>query len=404
MILLVAAAWAGELGGYAEVRAGVYGGVEGTPWDTVERVRPSFEHDLHERVRVATTVEGMLVQGRYPLEEGYALIDDQIGHLLEPAGCSLEAPPRISGADEVLSVERLYVDLYHPRVDVRIGRQALNWGSALFLNPTDLFGEVLIAEPYRERRGVDAIRATVPVGEAHQVLAVAAIDEDLESGRFGLKPTFNVASTDISPVLGYRSAQDDFLGGVPSAGLDVRGQLVVGWWVEGRADLDDLGEIEPVVSAGVDYSLPVLDRLFFAAQYTYDRSGKEDPASYHLQDRGLSVEVPECAGDIAPEVGEPRFTIGRHYGLLTGQAAYETVSVQLSGLMNLQDRSSLLVPQVTWTPGDRWSIAAGGNIPLGSGEFKPTEEMATFRQGFVELDVSGLVPTWTAYGYVRLSL
>ena len=403
-MLLVAAATAGDLSGYAEVRGSVYGDVEGDPWDLVERVRPTFEHDLHERVRVSTTVEGILVQGRDPIAVGYGVVSDQIGHLLEPGGCSLDAPPRISSTDDVVSVERLYVDLYHPKVDLRVGRQALNWGSALFINPTDLFGEILLAEPFRERSGVDAVRATVPIGDAHQVMAVAAIDSDLDSGRFGVKPTFNVLSTDIAPVLGYRSADDDFLGGVPSAGLDLRGQLVVGWWAEGRVDLDDLAEIQPVVSAGVDYSLPVLDRFVLAAQYTWDATGKEDPAAYVLTDRGVSVPVPECAGDIAPPVGEPRFTIGRHYALLSVQAAHETVGVQLAGLMNVQDRSTLLVPQVSWTPGSRWTMSVGGNVPLGSGEFSPTASMMTLQEGFVELDLSGMVPAWSAYGSVRFAL
>ena len=404
MILWVAAASATEVSGYGEVRAGLSGGVDGVPWETVERFRPTLEADLHQRVRVASTVEARLVQGRYPLEEGYALIDDELGHLLEPAGCSLEAPPRYATADDVLGVERLYVDLYHPRIDLRVGRQALNWGSATFVNPTDLFAEVLLTQPWQERSGVDAVRATVPIGEVHQVVAVGAIDASLETGRFGLKPTFNLRGTDIAPVLGYRSAQDDFLGGVPSAGLDLRGQLVVGWWIEGRVDLDEGGEIEPIVSAGVDYSLPVLDRLLLVGQYTYDATGKEDPALYTIVDRGVRVEVPECAGEIGPPVGEPRFTIGRHYALLSVNAAYADFALQAAGVMNLQDRSTLLVPQLSYTPGSRWTMSVGGNVPLGQGEFRPTDDQMIVRDGLVELDLSGLVPAWTAYGSLRFSL
>ena len=404
MILLVGAALAGDVGGYAEVRGAVYGGVDGTSWETVERFRPTLEHELHERVVLSSTVEARVTQGRYPVAEGYALVEEQLGHLLEPAGCSLEAPDRYTSADDVLGVERLYVDLYHPRVDLRVGRQALNWGSALFLNPTDLFGEVLLAEPWQERAGVDAARATVPFGSSHQVVAVAALDRGLESGRFGLKPTFNLRGTDLSPVLGYRSAEGDFLGGVPSAGWDLRGELVVGWWVEGRVDLDELDELEPVVSAGIDYSLPALDRFLLSAQYTFDATGKDDPAAYHLLDRGVSVAVPECAAEIAPEVSEPRFTIGRHYALLSVNAAYETVGLQAAALMNVQDRSTLIVPQVNWTPGSRWTLTVGGNVPVGSGEFAPTDEMQILRQGFVELDMAGLVPDWSAYASVRFAL
>ena len=77
----------------------------------------------------------------------------------------------IQGSWSYLDVDRLYLDWYTGPVDVRVGRQALTWGSARFLNPTDPFPEVLFAEPWRPRRGVNAIRAHIPFGERRDATA-----------------------------------------------------------------------------------------------------------------------------------------------------------------------------------------------------------------------------------------
>lgn len=397
---MTAWALAQDLSGFAELRAQASGGLEGVPWQAVQLFRPTFEVQPHERVRIAATPQLQIAEGRYSLAEGYALVDAQLGSLVEAADCSLDAPPRYDSADDLLSVERLYVDLYLPRVDLRVGRQALNWGSALFINPTDIFAEVLFTEPWRQRAGVDALRATVPIGERHQVVGVAAITPDLEQGRFGVKATFNALETDFSALGAVTTDADAY------AGLDLRGQLLLGWWVEGRTSVQ---EPAPIVSAGVDYSFAVLDQLYLAAQYSYDGTGLEDPALYSFAARGLAVAVPDCLGETLEQEGvsqaEPRFTLGRHYGLLTARvAALSSWSGSVTGIMNLQDRSTLLVPTLAWAPGAAFTINAGAQLPLGDGELAPGPALTTVPMGPTELDISGLVPDWTAFAYIRYSL
>lgn len=408
MLLGVLAAHAADVTGYVEARASWNGGVDGVPWEANQRVRPTFEGALHERIDLVATPQIALAQGRNPVAEGYRLLDEQVGAILETAGCDLDAPARYNSVDDVLTVERLYLDLYHPRIDVRVGRQALNWGSAAFFNPTDLFAQNLIATPWLERAGVDAVRATAPIGERHQVVAVAALDRGLDHGRFGIRPTFNVLQTDISPVLGYVTGGADSAG-TPSAGLDLRGQMVVGWWVEAGADWipeTDLGDVQPRASVGLDYSLPVLDQFIVLAQYSYDGTGVEDPRLYSLLDRGLSVATPDCLSDDAfPPPGAPRFTIGRHYALVSVRAAaFDAWTLTASGLMNLQDRSTMVLPSLAWTPGDRWTATVGGTVGVGEGEFVPTDAMARFDYGLLSLDGAGLVPRWSGYATVRFAL
>jgi hypothetical protein len=57
-------------------------------------------------------------------------------------------------------VDRLDVAVSHGAWSLRAGRQAISWGTTLFLTPADPFVPLDPADPFREfRRGVDALRA-----------------------------------------------------------------------------------------------------------------------------------------------------------------------------------------------------------------------------------------------------
>jgi len=408
LTLFIASAFASEITGYSEFRATYSADVDGEAWSVVERFRPTIEAELSEMISLSVTVEANMSQGRWEQYEAWALVDYEIGSILENAGCGFSEPTdRYSSIDDILGVERLFMDLYTDFADIRIGRQALNWGSAQMLNPTDLFAEVLVAEPWKERSGVNAIRANLSVGEA-QVAAVAAIDDSLSKAQFGLRPTINVLQTDVSPVASIDSDGESF------AGLDLRGQLGVGWWVEGGTELGADEGLLPEISVGIDYSFDIFDGLLFGAQYTYDATGGADPRYYELSDRGVSlVPVPDC--DAAAELfanvegGEPRFTIGQHYGLGWARLVInDEWGFTATGLTNLQDYSSLVIPNLAWTPGGNWSVNAGAQLLLGEGEFSPTVHMTnvTFGEGAsgATVDFDGVIPTWSAFVWGRYSI
>ncbi len=57
-------------------------------------------------------------------------------------------------------VDRANIGVSHGTWSVRAGRQAISWGTTLFLTPADPFVPLDPADPFREyRRGVDALRA-----------------------------------------------------------------------------------------------------------------------------------------------------------------------------------------------------------------------------------------------------
>jgi len=413
-----------EVAGYAEVRALYQVGVEGVPWLLVERVRPTFDIAPHPRVRAFVAVEGVLAQGRDTADELAKYLDGtQVGDKIAEF-CTEQETYHFDDVHGYLTVERLYVDWTGERVDIRAGRQAVNWGSGLVFNPTDVYSEVVASEPWRERTGVNAVRVSVSPNESWQVLGLLTADDDLSpfedpdefpafeelplSG--AAKLTLRKFAVDWSAVGVYRPDGPWF------AGADIRGTLGVGYWVEGgwHGDQDAVNPEGVEVVAGIDYSFPVLDRLYVAAEYRYDGTGEADPDAYDYGLRsGSSVELPFACPfsttgvNIDPDEEQPlpRTTLGQHYvDAIVSVKFLDDWSVGTTAIVNVQDGTGLLVPDVSRTFGERWVVHVGAQIPLGEdGEFAPPEETFDIVAGDAKGNVSGFVPAATLNAWVRYS-
>jgi hypothetical protein len=255
VIALVLAMAAGqEVQGFAELRATAAIGADGPLLQVIERFRPTFEAPLGDRFFLSTTVEMGFVQGRNNTDIFESTLrNSDLGPLLDAANC--EWPDnannvfRIDRASDYLAVDRLYVDAYHPKFDLRIGRQALQWGSALFINPTDPFPQVLFTEPFKPRAGVNSARLTVPFGDLNQVQAVIGTNDSFTKVRAAVRGTVNAVNTDFSVVSAYRQESDEVL-----VGLDIKGTLGVGFWLEGgvafRGLTDESLDVYETVAVG----------------------------------------------------------------------------------------------------------------------------------------------------------
>ena len=405
-----------ELAGYAEVRASYQVDIEGTPWQTVERVRPSFHIQAAPRVSATAIVEGTLYQGRDTSKALFDFLSDSsLGPSLDEY-CTATESYQFDDIHDYLTVERLFVDFEGERVDVRVGRQAVNWGSALVFHPTDVVNEVIASEPWRERTGVNAVRANISLGE-HSITALATMDDDLSAFEkaddfpeyedlpvgIAAKGTLRALQTDFSAVANYRPDGDYFLGG------DVRGTIEVGWWVEGG--WHGLAEA-PEVVVGLDYSLPIGERFFVAAEYRYDGTGEADPDDYDYTLRtSSSIELPwDCPfptfgvteGEEAPE---PRVTLGQHYidGNVT-TVFLDDYGAIMTAIVNVQDGTGMLIPDVSANFGERWQVHAGAQLLVGNeGEFNPPEELFKLDVGDESVDLTGFIPSATLNTWVRYS-
>lgn len=398
--------------GFAELRLALFPGAEGEEWQVVERLRPSLKTELTERVSLVATVEAALTQGRRrEAELERALREGGLGPLLDRTGAFPgfeNAALRVDGSDDYLEVDRLYVDYYGERFDVRLGRQAINWGSAQFFNPTDPFPEVLLAEPWRPRRGVNALRVNLPFsapfGDLNDLSLVIAGNDALTELRAAGRLRVNFAGTDLALVGAWRGADRDVL-----VGLDLRGTLEIGWWVEAAYLLGDDPHEE--VSVGIDYSFPILERATVFLQYYRNGAGSPDPElTSALLERSGGLGLGATRGERQGDPFAP-FTVGRDYGLLGASLVFdEEVSSTLALVQNLNDGSGFAVPTVTYAALGWLEVAVSAQLPYalsGGGEFKPSAEALRFTlplelpSGAATIDLNGLVPEATFTFWTR---
>jgi hypothetical protein len=415
LLFLMNTAAAQEASGYLENLIQVPIGVSGAPLTVVERARPTLSAELGDRAALVTTVDVALVQGRDNTSELERLVDEAgLSPTFQAAGQSWPTYEnevlRIDRFQDAAIVDRLYLDLYRPKVDIRIGRQALNWGSAFMVNPTDPFPQVILTEPWRNRTGVNAARFTVPFGDWNQSALVIATSDVFDELRVVNRTTFVVGSADLS-VLGawnqtFEEESDLIEQASPLLGVDVRGTLGVGYWVEAAAHFEGLGQdvgVYEEIAVGVDYSFPVLESLIVTAQYY--RSGREAPELDPLAQ--LSGQATTSSDPFAPFFSGENYLMGA-----VNVGVTEHLSAGVLHVQNLDDGSALMVPTLGTTLGDRWSVTLAGQIPLNtwgeSGELNTAEEDLRFDVPTIEgemasLDLNDLVPEATLTLQTRFS-
>ena len=405
-------ALAQEASGFAELRFQADVGVDGDWWSLVERARPELKAEIIDRLVIAVTVEAAFSQGRRLADEvERTLRGSELGPLLDAGGCTFPDEENevlgISSAGDTFSVERLFLDLYLPWVDLRLGRQALQWGSAFMINPTDPFPEVLLTEPWRFRAGVNALRATFPVGESHDIQLVAGANDTFTAARVAARARLGFESVDVALVGAWRQeAEDGF------AGLDVRGTLELGYWLEGAVFADYDGNVHEEVAVGIDYSFPVLDMLVVSLQYYRNGAGAVDvsPLGGSL---GSVAGTPSC--DALPAAERDPFAPffrGTDYGMLSVMmTVIPELSMAALWVQSFGDGSGVVVPTVTSYPTDWLEVAVAAQVPFslwgGGGELHPSDDdlqVAVAAPGkTVNIDLSGLVPAATLSLWTRVN-
>lgn len=247
------------------------------------------------------------------------------------------------------NLDRLLVTLRAPWFDVFVGRQAIAWGSARSVNPTDVIAPYLFTEIDTEDRiGVDAVRVRAPAGRLGEVDVgyVAGKGAEWEESAAYLRAKTYMLDTDVAAIaMAFREHR--------MLGLDVtRGLGGAGVWCEGAfVDVED-GTDYGRVTTGVDYSFKNATYVFL--EYHYNGAGRADPADY------------------ARAATRPAFTdgavylLGRHY-VIPGVTYPATPLFNLGGslLVNLDDGSFLMAPVGEYNLMENVYLSAGAFVGLG---------------------------------------
>lgn len=255
------------------------------------------------------------------------------------------------------NLDRAFLTWSPPAFDLYAGRQAVAFGSARSVNPTD----VLAPYPFgtidtENRRGVDAVRVRIPRGEMGELDA-------------GWLPGERWAAGSGAAFLRGRGI---------AAGADLklmtalfRGNLLAG------ADLErSLGgamlraEAAQVWAGSFGERTPGDDffRLTAGAEYNFNFSGGTDAwLEYHFNGAGTGrpASYPSLAARTAYTEGNVHL-LGRHY--LSGGAGLQLsalVTAGFSAMLNLGDGSFYAVPALEWNAAENLYLSAGALLPSG---------------------------------------
>ena len=259
-------------------------------------------------------------------------------------------------------IDRAAVRLHHSRTDLTVGRQAIGWGRGVLFGAVDLFSPFSPLEADREwRRGVDAIRADVKLGDRVSLDSVGAFADTIDRSAFATRLRGYAGKADIELLAGSR-AHDGFAGVTSSAAvgdIELHGELALFLTpaVPGSVVFADAQSIVKAVAGG-SYRLPVGNGVLLYGEYHYSGFGAPSPEQILPQLRDPAFQERYLRGDTQ--------ILLRH--AVAVLASYEYApELALSGewLHSPVDGSGVIVPSATWTVSDRWSVAINGYLPYG---------------------------------------
>ena len=266
------------------------------------------------------------------------------------------------------NLDRASVQFSTDFADFSVGRDAIAWGSARVVNPTD------VVAPYtydqldtEDRMGVDVIRVRIPVGVMGEIDAgyISGTDFDFDKSAVFLRTQLNAAETDFSILL--LEFQRDLL-----IGLDIaRGIGGAGFWLETAYVLTALFNDQPDAaenylrtSVGLDYSFSGETYAFI--EYHFNGAGAREPENYLT-----NLEQPAYTrGSV--------YLLGTHY-LAPGFTRQIIPLIGFSGqlLFNLSDVSTWIAPQVSYNIAEDIHLSVGGLISFGK---RPEDDELTALQ------------------------
>lgn len=234
------------------------------------------------------------------------------------------------------SIFRAFATLYAGRSELTLGRQRIAWGTGFVWNPTDLLNPFNPAAiELEEKAGVDAVHAVVPIGVLSRIEAAFAPGRnDLESS-FAARVSSNWRGYDWTLMAGdFRDSQTvggDFAGYIGGAGF--RGELAY--------TREDGGDDYLRAILNLDYNFA--NGLYFFVEAYYNGQGATDKADYDFTDL-LSGRT---------------FNLGRNYMAVSGSKDITPLfRANLYSIINLNDRSSLLGPALTYSLAPNFEFAA----------------------------------------------
>jgi len=233
---------------------------------------------------------------------------------------------------------RAFTTFYFGNAELTLGRQRIAWGTGFAWNPTDLFNPFNPAEiELEEKRGVDAAYLAIPFGSLSRLEAAFAPGRQNLKSSAAVRLGSNLGSYDFSIMAGEfqknRVIGGDFAGYIGGAGF--RGEFAH-TWADNKSNF-----FRAILNA--DYSFP---HDFYAfVEFYFNGQGTTKKEDYPLFiDDLLSGRI---------------FNLAKHYFAASLiKSVTPLLGLNIYSIFNLNDRSSLVGPAMTYSLATNLEIAA----------------------------------------------
>jgi hypothetical protein len=286
------------------------------------------------------------------------------------------APYRLGQADEPLveiggtfsyrhELDRALLAFRLGNSEVVVGRQAVGWGRGVMFRAVDIFVPFTPLESDREwRRGIDAVRGSLPVTDRIAVDAVIALGESRDESVFAGRLHGYAGNVDAAIIVGKR--REDYLAGVsasvPLFDAEVHGEFALFHTPESLPEGGVFGREDLAAEsvAGGSYSVSVGKELLIIAEYHFSAFGVGD-----IQE--LPVRLLDTAFRERILMGDTQI-LGRHaVALQIGYGVGEEAPVSASWIFSPPDGSGVIIPSATWLFSDNVTLIASAYLAHGAG-------------------------------------
>ncbi len=287
-------------------------------WDA-----PPLSNDFNHQVQLRNGLVGDI------WSDDTSLLDFEFTFQSEYRGGAIEQVGLVDEWD--LDVFRGWLRFEKDQFRLRGGRQAILFGPGQLFRPLGVFDDRLISGVIPQTTGVDGLRATYFTGPTSKVEGWAIPARFNERIIWGLRGERQIGILETGLLLQYKPVTDlEFL---PSHNLELfqfgyhlKGTQVIGFWNEGRVDIEQNKPGKPLrfdMVAGVDYTFDIGQGLHVLLEYFF-----------RTQEPGFTVE----------DVKRERTL--HELGLLIDQPVGIATVWRFFAFYDMRDRSFQIAPQI----------------------------------------------------------
>ena len=246
------------------------------------------------------------------------------------------------------TLDRLWLDYYKDKWQVRLGRQRINWGVNLIWNPNDLFNAFSYLDfDYEERPGSDAIRVQYYPGMFSAIDLAIKPDTNMKRWVGAGMYRFNKWNYDFQ-VLGGWYWEDIAVGGAWAGNLKTAGfKGEFTYFHPSNAILDSLGQFTGTFT--VDYSFR--NSVYLAFSTLYNSGGSND---FNLGDPNAFFNL--SAKNLSPF----KYSV---FGQISGNIT-PIINGNVAVMYSPAGHSLFIIPGMTFSIEENWDLLMTSQIFL----------------------------------------